>query len=249
MLYYPDRVVKGPLGIDGSDAAAGGAKAFEQATLETLEYIAFGSHTHTGTAVVAGILDRGAAQPSLSTTICFHTPVNNAFTWMSYNDSNVVSKPGITMYRLGHGSNARIEWNSGEWPAVPHEEPNLLRGIQRNVMQPGDAAPGTRADEILLHEMVHALMGMSGAASSYGVKDYDTVDDFLAVSITNMYSVELGRPPRADHHGHHLFGSTARDVRNHPVLGGLLLELTALLPEFTGELAKVDSQFNLFADR
>ena len=62
---------------------------------------------------------------------------------------------------------------------------------------------GDRADEALLHELVHAVRYMHGQArcrSSAG--HMDSEEEVIAITITNMYSSELARPLRAHHHGY-----------------------------------------------
>jgi Effector protein len=65
-------------------------------------------------------------------------------------------------------------------------------------------APGGRTDEILLHEMVHALRMSKGKSLcvSFG-DDYDTQEEFYAILITNIYRSENRYTVlRANHFGH-----------------------------------------------
>jgi hypothetical protein len=60
---------------------------------------------------------------------------------------------------------------------------------------------GDRADEVLLHEMVHAVRYMHGKARCRNSAGHmDSEEEVIAITITNMYSSEVGRPLRA-HHG------------------------------------------------
>ncbi len=66
-------------------------------------------------------------------------------------------------------------------------------------------APGIEKDEILLHEMVHGLRQMRGTTDLHKPKDfphYDTVEEFMAIVVANVYRSEMGRPGlRQDHWG------------------------------------------------
>ena len=66
-------------------------------------------------------------------------------------------------------------------------------------------APGVGKDEILLHEMVHGLRQLRGTTDSHKPADapnMDTVEEFMAIVVSNVYRSELNRPGlRADHHG------------------------------------------------
>src|SRR5262249_15888945 len=63
------------------------------------------------------------------------------------------------------------------------------------------------ADEVLFHEMIHALRSIQGVRNDVPtedtVRDYDTEEEFLAIVATNVYiSAKGGLKLRADHHGH-----------------------------------------------
>ena len=60
------------------------------------------------------------------------------------------------------------------------------------------ADPGMAADEVLLHELVHALRI---ASKTYNVSDAHGLEEFVAMTVTNVYSSERRRPlrdPRKD---------------------------------------------------
>jgi hypothetical protein len=64
------------------------------------------------------------------------------------------------------------------------------------------ASAGMRYDETLLHELIHALGYSTGQSFSATMGDeFDDEDEFKAILITNVYSSEIGRPLRRDHHG------------------------------------------------
>lgn len=63
----------------------------------------------------------------------------------------------------------------------------------------GDRA-GNRSDEVLLHELIHALENnFSGYVNSASDDLRWSGTDFLTVTVTNMYSSLNGRPLRKDH--------------------------------------------------
>jgi len=63
----------------------------------------------------------------------------------------------------------------------------------------GSAGPGSRADEVLLHEFIHIVdKNYSSYTDAQGFAFDGT--DFLSVNATNVYSCLLGRGLRKDHH-------------------------------------------------
>jgi hypothetical protein len=67
------------------------------------------------------------------------------------------------------------------------------------------ALPGGRPDEVLLHELVHALrssMALTLCVSPSNIIEYDTVEEFYAILIANIYRSENGyRDLRSNHSG------------------------------------------------
>ena len=66
---------------------------------------------------------------------------------------------------------------------------------------------GSQPDEVLFHEMVHALRHMQGQSNAIPTEDsargYDTEEEFLAIVVANVYmSAKKCTQLRADHHGH-----------------------------------------------
>ena len=66
---------------------------------------------------------------------------------------------------------------------------------------------GSQPDEVLFHEMVHALRYMQGKSNAIPTEDsargYDTEEEFLAIVVANVYmSAKKCTQLRADHHGH-----------------------------------------------
>jgi hypothetical protein len=62
-------------------------------------------------------------------------------------------------------------------------------------------AAGLEADEVLLHEMVHAFEQMRGRmdATRLGY-DFDTLSEFHAILVVNLFARERSRPSRQNHH-------------------------------------------------
>ncbi len=59
---------------------------------------------------------------------------------------------------------------------------------------------GAYSDEVLCHEMVHAIRVMRGVSDCRRVGyRYDTYEEFCAVLVTNMYSSQFRRPLRDGH--------------------------------------------------
>jgi hypothetical protein len=72
-------------------------------------------------------------------------------------------------------------------------------------MWKGKQGPGTFADEVLFHELVHASRIISGV-QYFGLhvdQDYENREEYIAVVLTNIYLAEKGRTKlRADHSFH-----------------------------------------------
>jgi hypothetical protein len=67
------------------------------------------------------------------------------------------------------------------------------------------AGPGSATDEVLHHEMVHALRVMQGKRNMIPTKDpdYENDEEFLAIVATNVYiSAKSGTQFRAHHRGY-----------------------------------------------
>jgi hypothetical protein len=89
----------------------------------------------------------------------------------------------------GQGTNSKIVFSPGPFA--------------KNGMCAVDGA-GRDADEILFHELAHAMRYATGQRKScfqtpFGYTDYE---EFVAVLLTNVYSSETSRPLRKDHSGY-----------------------------------------------
>jgi hypothetical protein len=66
------------------------------------------------------------------------------------------------------------------------------------------AGPGYAPDEVLLHELVHAMNGVKAEMTQWlpGPTGYKNLEEFCAILITNLYSSQTNRTLRKDHNGH-----------------------------------------------
>ena len=106
--------------------------------------------------------------------------------------------------------------------------------------------PGVQADEVLFHELVHALRSGHGMLDCGAARDrYDTVDDFVAILFTNIYSSERNRPLRMNHR------TFSRLPKVRSTSAGYLAaysveieELCTSFPQLTHRLSAVECPFN-----
>jgi hypothetical protein len=107
--------------------------------------------------------------------------------------------------------------------------------------------PGHDPTEALLHELVHAFRDLTGHLDLNRRLNYWTnTEELYAVTVTNTYSSESGRPLRS---GHALpdpqFNSRAPDVAAFlRAFGAHLDRLIQENPDFCGRLAAIDVPFN-----
>ncbi|MCL2713376.1 MAG: hypothetical protein FWD68_01955 [Alphaproteobacteria bacterium] len=59
---------------------------------------------------------------------------------------------------------------------------------------------GAQADEVLFHELVHAMRQIRGLVFLGLLRDgFQNEEEFIAILLTNIYSSETHRPPRSNH--------------------------------------------------
>jgi hypothetical protein len=133
----------------------------------------------------------------------------------------------------GNGSNVHVDFTPGMWRTPP-----ALGGSPGTTSTSG---PGSQADEILLHEMLHGYRDMTGKllCTSTGNDDYDTFEEYFAIVITNMYVSEVSGNPnaplRSNHHSFSrlsypdLFPDQAENRRRLQRIHGESLNLTERL--------------------
>ncbi len=108
---------------------------------------------------------------------------------------------------------------------------------------------GNRADEVLLHELVHIVDGNFGGYANHptdGLK-WDG-SDFLTVTVANMYSSLIGRPLRKDHQG---FGTMPDGYRLMPAVfknaqAANFTSVKTRLPGFYSAMAAINCPWNPF---
>lgn len=166
-------------------------------------------------------------------------PIRNA------GDGRVIRGAGVG---TGRGSDSVVHYtpdtfgeDRGGWSGEARAAWVLLTGAE----PPG---PGDDRGEVLLHELVHALQELTGTmtnAPTPAAAALDTVSEFNAIVVANVYSSERGRLLRAHHHGQ--VPATNPDAfRFHPMLASRLHELRKRLPGLAGRLGLIDTPFNPF---
>jgi NleD-like pathogen effector protein (putative zinc metallopeptidase) len=99
---------------------------------------------------------------------------------------NAPVTPGaILNVGTGQGTNSTVEYTPAMWG--------------KNGAAKTDA-PGYDADEIIFHEMVHASRQLRGIQEGIRVRDYDNMEEYLAVVVTNIYMAHKGKTKLAGDH-------------------------------------------------
>jgi hypothetical protein len=158
-----------------------------------------------------------------------------------------------TIYSTAAGYNALVRFNPAMWTAEAVAKVGFIP-------KPADfvRAPGVGRDEILLHEMVHGLRQIRGTTDSHTPADspnMDTVEEFMAIVVSNVYRSELKRPGlRVDHHGFSALPAAQEDpgvFLNQPAKSGesnlsRMKQLKKDNPDFFEDLKKSPARFNPF---
>ncbi|BDC49909.1 hypothetical protein F183_A22250 [Bryobacterales bacterium F-183] len=104
------------------------------------------------------------------------------------------TKTGVTVSRqqelkgTGQGSDCVLKINPWNYHNMGGKCPN---------------EPGRGGDEILLHELVHALSSLSGklTLTSNSPNGFTNLEEFTAITVANVFSSQTNRALRADHGG------------------------------------------------
>jgi len=100
----------------------------------------------------------------------------------------------------GRGTDSEIRFTPANF-----FDPSRRDGPLPMIPSRADAAPGSFADEMLCHEIVHSIRQMWGVQDCLPVGyAYDNFEEFCAVVVANMYASQFfggRRTLRADHHG------------------------------------------------
>lgn len=93
--------------------------------------------------------------------------------------------------------------NGKDWVGTSHGDNDIIHytaQMWEPEGRPRIAGPGTLADEVLFHELVHSSRNTKGINCQKPVTgDYDDAEEFIAIAITNIYLSEKGHKLRADH--------------------------------------------------
>jgi hypothetical protein len=120
------------------------------------------------------------------------------------------------------------------------------------------AGPGVKKDEILLHEIVHGMRQMSGTSRCAAVPDspgMHTVEEFMAIVISNVYRSELNLPGlRNDHRGFAVLPADQSDSqkflnkdKDKPTSNyKRMMQLKQEHPLLCNDLKRVNATFNPF---
>jgi hypothetical protein len=104
----------------------------------------------------------------------------------------LVNRRGEGWQGSGRGSDSRIAFTPSRFSTYCSKKSSV-----------GKAA-GAQPDDILLHEIVHAMRQMRGKSDLAPLgHGFDTEEEFYAILLTNIYASEAGRQQdlRANHHG------------------------------------------------
>lgn len=115
------------------------------------------------------------------------------------------------------------------------------------------AAPQSRADEVLVHELAHALRQMTGtelyrrdatgARVLRSVVSFGTVEEFFSAMVGSVYSSELGLPPLGNHGVWPLRNPRVLEERPYSTY---LRSFAERMPRFVADIAEVETGFNPF---
>lgn len=148
--------------------------------------------------------------------------------------------------RRRKGSSTTIVYSPSDWDRPDFDLPGFHEGF---------SGPGSEADEVLLHEVFHALRAMAGLQVRRNVpfqRGYDTFEEFFAILVANIYRSESKRyGQRVDHHSF----KSLDDVRIDNVYVWLdyrlnrshLRKLRRQMPDLWAELKTVKAEFNPIA--
>jgi hypothetical protein len=138
----------------------------------------------------------------------------------------------------GIGSDVVLRYRPGTWIRFRH------------------TTPASKADEVLVHELVHALRAMLGISHSVRLTgelaDYDNVEEYYAIQIANTYLSEKGTTRLR---GNHRFGKkavmddstdTSDEFLDKAVHRDLIRQLVEEMPSFCYQFRRLpaDISFN-----
>ncbi|GJE61750.1 M91 family zinc metallopeptidase [Methylobacterium trifolii] len=130
----------------------------------------------------------------------------NATAGVTHKDRPAATRPG---FPIDPGMRSSILGTGAGADAMVHISPNQWD-------RSGPSGPGSRPDEILFHELVHASRQMRGRAYGMPVNaGYDNEEEYISVVLSNIYlSHKRQTVFRANHHGFHPLPQPERFLDN-----------------------------------
>jgi Effector protein len=193
-----DEYLKGFLGLDWmpSDESKENARRYEEWVVFELNTI---MKRWSGWAVISEIFGRSSRGRKMYIRPYSPTPKDPYNAYASPLDARAATLKGAPQ-KIGGGPQAGKDV-AGAAPGSGEGSDVEIRYTPW-IFQSGIGGPGTNEpDEILLHEMVHGLREMSGVFfPGTKTRGFDTLEEFVAILVSNIYRSETGRPGlRADH--------------------------------------------------
>jgi hypothetical protein len=112
----------------------------------------------------------------------------------------------------------------------------------------GDTSPGSAADEVLFHELVHAMRRQAGVSTSNTRKvsaGWDNLEEYTAVVLTNIYMAENHKRLLRSGHGRSVLRSPSAFLLNPDNIRPTPLELMDILkvdhPQLFRTVADIDA--------
>jgi hypothetical protein len=144
---------------------------------------------------------------------------------------------GAPVIGSGTGSPARVRFTPGMWGPA-----GMCAGTA--------TGPGSQRVEVLLHEIVHGMRATVGLllCQALGLH-YDTEEEFVAVTVTNMYMSEAGATQlRASHLGFQPLTSPSRFYCGEAEQRRMIQRIFSQQPNFARALSRVPCRFNPFLE-
>lgn len=151
----------------------------------------------------------------------------------------------------GRGSGSIVRFTPWIFPTetLPRFDPIAMHNWEA-VLGWQPAAAGREADEVLLHELFHALESLYGRASGARLAHgFDTVAEFHAILVVNLMARERLRPARMNHQGHQTAASPIDLIHNEDEFWNRVEVFRGRHRDLAAELAAVPVEGNPFGGR
>jgi hypothetical protein len=150
----------------------------------------------------------------------------------------------------GRGSSATVRYNPWDWnvETLPCWDPIAMRNWRLATgLTPVD--PGAETDEVLLHEMIHAMEDMRGRGDRRPVgHGFDIVAEFNAILVVNVLSAERSRDARLNHAGHAAAPGQQSIIPSAPEFWTRVRDFVSRHRDLAKDLAAVPVNGNPFRD-